>query len=308
MENSRSILTLALLGLLALPGSPAGGQTAATGSPAGGPTGHGELEHQATRDLVDFVTRAASRVSGEGAAACEAFKQPGGEWQAGERYVFVLDMKGQAICHPNQSLEGRDLSELRDPDGKPIMQLILRQLERGASDGWVHYLWPRPGKTVLTWKSTYVREAITPDGSAMVVGAGAYGLKMEKAFIVDRVTEAAELIEAQGKAAFDLLRDKAGGFRFYDAYVFVMSTEGTMLVNPPSPDLEGTSVLEVEDENGVRPGEEMLEVLAETDEGWVSYLWPRPGDKRASPKEAFVKKVKAGGEELVVGAGVYHSD
>ncbi len=297
MKNCRSISMLILLSLLVSPAVPAGERA--------GPV---ELEHQATRDLVDFVTRATALVGEKGAGACKAFKQPGGEWRADERYVFVLDMAGRAICHPNQSLEGRNLSELRDPDGKPIMQLILRQLERGASDGWVHYLWPRPGKTVLTWKSTYVREAAAPDGTAMVVGAGAYGLKMEKAFIVDRVSEAVELIETDGKAAFDVLRDKAGGFRFYDAYVFVMSTQGTMLVNPPSPELEGTSVLEVEDENGVRPGEEMLKVLAETEEGWVNYLWPRPGDKRASRKEAFVRKVKAGGEELVVGAGVYLTD
>ncbi len=297
MNNCRAIPCITLLGLLALPAAGFAEET-----------GQDEFEHQATRDLVDFVTRATGLVAEQGASACDAFKQKDGEWLEGERYVFVLDMQGQAICHPNASLEGRNLNELRDPDGKPIMQLILRQLERGASDGWVHYLWPRPGKTVLTWKTTYVREAAAPDGSAMVVGAGAYGLKMEKAFIVDRVEEAAALIESEGEKAFDVLRDKAGGFRFYDAYVFVMSAGGVMLVNPASSELEGTSVLDVEDENGVRPGEEMLKVLAQTDNGWVSYLWPRPGDKRASRKETFVKKVTAGGQELVVGAGVYPSD
>ncbi len=308
MKNCRSTSTLVLLGLLVILSGPAGGQSEQP--PAGGQAAEAGqlLEYQATRDLVDLVTRAGALVGEQGAAACDAFKQKGGEWLTEERYVFVLDMAGLAICHPNSSLEGRNLSDLRDPDGKPIMQLILRQLERGASEGWVHYLWPRPGKTILTWKSTYVREASAPDGTAMVVGAGAYGLKLEKAFVVDRVIEAAELIEEQGETAFDQLRDKAGGFRFYDAYVFVMSSDGVMLVNPASPELEGTSVLEVEDESGVRPGQEMLKVLARTDEGWVSYLWPRPGDKRASRKEAFVRKVRAGGRELVVGAGIYPSE
>ncbi len=267
-----------------------------------------ELEHQATRDLVDYVTRAAGKVAEQGAAACDALKEEGGEWRDGERYIFVLDMSGQAICHPNSSLEGRDLSDLRDPDGRPIMQMILHQLESGESDGWVHYLWPRPGQTLLTWKTTYVHEATAPDGTAMVVGGGAYGLKLEKAFIVDRVVAAAALIETDGEKAYDVLRDKAGGFQFYDAYVFVMSSDGRMLVNPASPELEGTSVLDVEDEDGVRPGEEMLRVLAEQDEGWVSYRWPRPGDKRASRKETFVTKVTVGGEKLVVGAGIYAAD
>lgn len=299
MRHSLRRAILAVVCLLAVPGFPARGQAAGDAA---------ELEHQSTRDLVDLVKRAAEAVARQGAAACPAFKEKGGEWLADQRYVFVLDMKGKAICHPNPSLEGRDLSDLRDPDGKPVMKLILEQLERGATDGWVHYLWPRPGKTVLTWKSTYVREATTPDGTAMVVAGGAHGLTLEKAFIVERVQAAAELISAEGQAAFDTLRDKAGGFRFYDAYVFVMSKAGVMLVNPPSPDLEGTSVLEVEDENGVRPGQEMLRLLSQTDSGWVTYLWPRPGDRRASRKQAFVTRVEAGGEELVVGAGIYLDD
>ena len=49
-------------------------------------------------------------------------------------------------------------------------------------------------------------------------------------------------------------------------------------------------------------------LLAQTEEGWVSYLWPRPGDQRASRKEAYVRKVSSGGRELVVGAGIYLSD
>ena len=267
-----------------------------------------ELEHQASRDLVDFVNRAAGLVAEKGAASCEAFNAKDGEWRRGELYVFVLDMDGTAVCHPNPSLQGRDLSEVRDPDGKPIMKLMLRQIERGASDGWVHYLWPRPGKSVLTWKSTYVREAAAPDGSAMVVGAGAYNLEMEKSFIVDRVTEAAELIEADGKKAFEVLRDKAGGFVFLDAYVFVMAMDGTELVNAGFPEMEGGNILEYVDDDGVRPAQVMIDLLASEDEGWVKYLWPKPGDKRPSRKEAYVRKVKLGGQQVVVGAGVYPAD
>ncbi len=293
MKLRAQLTPLVLFGLLTLPASQ---PARADGM---------ELEHQATRDLVDFVNRAAELVGKEGAAACAVFKQQGGEWFEGERYIFLLDMQGQALCHPNSSLQGRDLGDLRDPDGRPILKLMMQQLERGAGDGWIHYLWPRPGKTILTWKTTYVRETTAPGGDALVVGGGAYNLVLEKAFIADRVQEAAELIGREGEPAFDVLRDKAGGFRFYDTYVFVMSSDGVMRVNPGSPELEGTSVLDLEDENGVRPGVEMLKILTEQDEGWVSYLWPRPGDRRASPKESYVTRVEVGGQQMIVGAGVY---
>ena len=67
MKKCRAIPCLALLTLLVLP------------------AGAMELEHQATRDLVDFVTRAADLVAKEGAGSCDAFKKEGGEWLAGER-------------------------------------------------------------------------------------------------------------------------------------------------------------------------------------------------------------------------------
>ncbi len=265
-----------------------------------------EPEHEATRGLVDFVSRAAGHFGERGVDACADFKRQGGEWLHGDSYIFVIDMEGNTLCHPTRpSLEGRSIVEIRDPDGKPIVKLFLRQLAGDSKEGWVHYLWPRPGQSVLTWKSTYVRR-VASAGKDYVVGSGAYNLPMEKLFVVDRVEEAADLIARQGRAAFDVLRDKAGGFLFLDAYVFVMDTDGVMLANPAFPEMDGKPALDVQDQEGTYPGREMLALLETRDEGWVSYYWPRPGEARAAKKEAFVKKVTVGGEVLVVGAGVYH--
>ncbi len=266
-----------------------------------------EFEHAESRRLVDLVTRAAAFLAERGSAACDAFKRQGGEWRRGDAYVFVIDTAGEAVCHPAKpDLEGRNILEIRDPDGKPVVQLFLRQLARGSGEGWVHYLWPRPGGTVLGWKSTYVRRA-SAAGVDYIVGSGAYDLEMERAFVVDRVEEAVELLAAEGRAAFDVLRDKAGGFLFLDAYVFVMDAGGVMRVNPAFPEMEGQPALDIEDQEGTSPGREMLQLLETRDQGWVSYYWPRPDGSRAkaAKKEAFVKKVTVGDDLLVVGAGVY---
>lgn len=287
----RSRLFAAFLSLLAL----------AAGLPAV------ELEHAESRQLVDLVTRAGLLFGERGPVACDDFKRDGGEWRRGDAYVFVIDMEGEAVCHPAKpDLEGRNILEIRDPDGKPVVRLFLRQLARGSEDGWVHYLWPRPGRTVLGWKSTYVRRA-SAAGVDYIVGSGAYDLEMEKAFVVDRVEEAVELLVAEGRAAFDVLRDKAGGFLFLDAYVFVMDAGGVMRVNPAFPEMEGQPALDIEDQEGTSPGREMLKLLETEDQGWVSYYWPRPDGTRAKAarKEAFVKKVRLGDDVLVVGAGVY---
>ncbi len=263
-----------------------------------------EAQYLETRRLIDLVSRATELFEQRGHEACAAFKEPDSEWLHDDVYVFVLDFGANAQCHP--TLEGRNLSEFRDADGRPIMELMLRQLRNGGSEGWVHYLWPRPGETVQGWKSTYLRRATCPEHDAeVIVAAGAYGLQLEKIFVVDRVEEAARLLAKEGEAAFDTLRSKSGGFLFYDAYVFVMTDEGTMLAHPATPELEGRSVLDVRDPDGVYPGREMLAALEDAESGWVEYFWPRPGDSEPIFKETYVRKVLTDAGVLVVGSGVY---
>ncbi len=263
-----------------------------------------EAQYRETRKVIDLVSRAAELFEREGHEACAEFKRPDSEWLSGDVYVFVLDFGSNALCHP--TLEGRNLAEFRDADGRPIMELMLRQLRGGGSEGWVHYLWPRPGQTVQGWKSTYLRRATCPEHDEdVIVAAGAYGLQLEKIFVVDRVEEAARLLAREGEAAFDTLRAKAGGFIFFDAYVFVMSWEGTMLAHPFSPELEGKSVLNVRDPDGVYPGRQMLAALEDAGAAWVEYFWPRPGGGEAIFKETYVKKVETDAGVLVVGSGVY---
>lgn len=264
--------------------------------------------HAATRELLSLVHDAAARVAAEGVeGACAEFRTPGSRWLHDETYVFVIDLRGEALCHPGQpALEGRLLLELHDPHGKPIVASFLRELENDK-DGWVHYLWPRPGRdTTFYWKSSFVEKTPTPGGAEVLVGSGVYGLPMERLFVVEQVDDAAALLAAEGEAAFATLRDRASGFRFYDSYVFVMSPEGIQLVNAGFPDLEGQNLLDLTDEDGKVIGREILALLADRDAGWVDYKWPRPGDEKTVGKSTYVRKVALpDGRTLVVGAGIY---
>jgi signal transduction histidine kinase len=264
-------------------------------------------EHPATRDLIALVRDAAARVGEAGVeAACAEFRKEGSRWFQGERYVFVIDLEGNALCHPARpSLEGRSVLDLHDPHGKEIVRNFLRDVEGEGGEGWEHYLWPVPGQSTFYWKTSHVRRAGTPDGRQVVVGSGDYQMKMERFFIVDKVDQAAALIAARGEAAFPELRSKSGGFRFYDSYLFVMEQGGVQLVNAAFPENEGKNLLDLKDTTGKVIGREMLALLADRDAGWVDYMWPRPGDKPASQKSSYVRKVLLGDQMLVVGAGLY---
>ncbi len=269
-----------------------------------------KLEHPESRELVALVARAVELVEGRGMeVACGELKRQDGPWLEADSYVFVLTADGTSLCHPARpALEGRNLEELHDPDDRPILQLMLEQLADGSEDGWIHYLWPRPEDSVLSWKSTYLRRAEGVQGRELIVASGVYRLPVEKLFVVERVEAAAKLLAARGRQAFSTLRDRASGFIFLDTYVYVMSMDQVMLVNPAFPRMEGERVGEVEDTGGRRPADEILALLAERDSGWVSYRWPRPGERRPARKEAYVRKIRLGDEDVVVAAGIYLED
>lgn len=265
-----------------------------------------EPRYEETRALIAQVADAVALVEEVGVeAACAEFRQRDSRWFQGDDYVFVLDMEGLALCHPARpSLEGRDLTDLRDPRGRPIAVLLQREL--AASDsGWVHYLWPRPDQRIFDWKTTHVRRAREPEGREVMVASGRYHMEMEPFFVAEQVDDAIQLIRERGTAdAFAALRDQSSGFLFYNAYVFVLDENGTLLVNNAFPENEGKDLSDLEDSDGKPFVREMLAVPA-GGSAWIDYKWPRPGDTWPSAKSSYVRNVEIGGRRLIVGSGVY---
>jgi len=264
-------------------------------------------QHRETKELIALVEDAAALIAEHGVYdACGHFRQPDSRWLDDEVYVFIIDLEGNAVCHPvRPQLEGKTLLELRDPNGKPIVRNFLREIEGGDEDGWVHYQWPRPGGGTFFWKTSYVRRVKAAEGKSYLVGSGLYQMKPERFFVVEQVDDAADLLETLGELAFETLRDKSSGYRFYDAYVFVMDEQGVQHVNAGFPENEGKNLLDLKDPNGKVIGREILALLDDRSTGWVDYLWPRPGDTRPVQKSTYVRKVDVDGRMLVVGAGMY---
>lgn len=264
-------------------------------------------EHKETKELMALVEDASALIAERGVhEACAQFRQKGSRWLGPELYVFIIDLDGNALCHPARpELEGKTQLELRDPTGKPVVRNFLREVEGGDIDGWVHYQWPRPGGGTFFWKTSYVRRVEAADGKHYLVGSGLYQMKPERFFVVEQVDDAADLLETMGEVAFETLRDESAGYRFYDAYVFVMDEEGVQHVNAGFPENEGRNLLDLKDSDGKVIGREMLALLKNRGSGWVDYLWPRPGDTRPVRKSTYVRKVDVDGRMMVVGAGMY---
>lgn len=262
--------------------------------------------YEETGTVSALAKDAALLVQQRGEGAFTEFKRPNSKWFHDDTYVFVLDWSGTALCvPPDPDLEGQDLSDMTDAGGKRVAAMMRATVSGGKSAGWVHYQWPKPGETQPTWKSSYVMEVTDAAGRKRIVGSGRYNMKVDRVFLVETVDKAAELLEREGRRAFDTLRATSGAFRYQDVYVFVHDRKGTELVNPAFPHLEDKSQWDLKDANGKLIIQESIRALETRDRTWIDYMWPRPGETIPSSKHAYLRRIKVGGEDLYVGAGAY---
>jgi cytochrome c len=81
-------------------------------------------------------------------------------------YVMVYDATGRNVAHgASPALIGKDLIDLKDTEGKPV----IRALVAIADEGWVDYKWPDPISKKIRPKRTYVVRV-----GEYFVGVGAY--------------------------------------------------------------------------------------------------------------------------------------
>ena len=89
----------------------------------------------------------------------------------GEEYVWINDMHPTMVMHPMKpSLDGTDITELKDPNGKRLFVSAVEAVRANGS-GMVDYLWPRPGASEPVPKLSYVI-GFQPWG--WVIGTGVY--------------------------------------------------------------------------------------------------------------------------------------
>jgi len=114
------------------------------------------------------------------------------------------------------------------------------------------------------------------------------------------------MVKAKGlDAALAEISNPKGPFVWKDSYVFAIDSKtGTVLAHPYKPGLVGKNLLGVKDVHGVMFFAEFVKVSnSSAGEGWVDYMWPKPGEKKPSPKETYVLKVP--GQNVSVAAGIY---
>ena len=90
---------------------------------------------------------------------------------SGTEYFWINDMHPRMLMHPiNSALDGKDLSENKDPTGKHLFVEFVNTVKKGGA-GFVSYMWAKPGSEKPVPKVSYV-QGFAPWG--WIIGSGVY--------------------------------------------------------------------------------------------------------------------------------------
>ncbi len=130
--------------------------------------------------LVNYHTRAGLGEMGVEAAQKEAMKTIKAIKYDKNNYFWINDMHPRMIMHPiKPELNGKDLSNVKDPDGKSIFVSFADKV-KSQEAGNVSYQWPKPGSEQPKPKVAYVK-GFKPWG--WIVGSGIYVDDVEVRFL-----------------------------------------------------------------------------------------------------------------------------
>ncbi|MDM8515938.1 cache domain-containing protein [Desulfobacterales bacterium HSG16] len=131
------------------------------------------------------------------------------------------------------------------------------------------------------------------------------GEKATREECISKCKEAAELVKKIGMdAAIAKIMEKDSPFMWKDTYVFCINMKtGVMLAHPAVPNMVGKNVKGFKDKNGVLLTIGYMKIASTKGKGWFDYVWPKPGEKKPSPKSCYVYRVP--GEDVMMLAGIY---
>ena len=129
--------------------------------------------------------------------------------------------------------------------------------------------------------------------------------KATKDECISKCKEAAKIVQEKGlEEVIKQVNNPKGQFVWKDTYAFLINLEnGQVIAHPTNPVLIGKDLANMKDQNGKLFFYDLVETAKTKSEGWVDYVWPKPGEKIPSKKNVFAYKIP--GTNTAVFAGVY---
>ncbi len=155
---------------------------------------------------------------------------------------------------------------------------------------------------VLTWVYFDMRDRIYKDRMRNLKAVTEVAFSLMTEYEARIKTGELSLEEAQKRAA---LRVKS--LRYSEKeYFWINDLHPKMIMHPYKPELDGKDLSDNKDPNGKKLLVEFVEVCRSKGDGFVEYMWPKPGESKPVSKISYVKLFQSWG--WVIGSGLYVDD
>jgi hypothetical protein len=261
--------------------------------------------YQDTKDLVSFVHNASLIVQDKGIESIEYFKKNRKTYNKPDYYLYIYKLDGKNLFHaamPN--IEGQDLLNITDKDGKPVTKLIQEAvMDDSNPHSWVHYSWWESDTFYPVPKSSCHFLISTPEGEKIFVGGGMNYPHEEKEFIRIIVDNAVEIVNSNGTDSFPIIEDPAKQFNFRDVRVFIFDDSGKMIIEPAvNATFPQESVLKCVDDVGFKPFFTAVNDLKTSDSTWEIFMTKNRFARNLVKKCMYIRKANLNGKVVYVGA------
>lgn len=245
----------------------------------------------------ELLERAVSYYQEKHDMALAAFTRQS-EFTQEDLYVYVINTKGVMLASGGSSaaLIGRDVSAMRDAEGKLFFQEILNTAKSNGS-GTVEYRWLNRLDRKIERKITYFQKE-----RDLIIAVGYYIPRASADQAKAMLNRASDAVKTDAKSAFKSFGDLNGKFIEDDLYVFVIGIEDKHFrAHGVSPRLVGTDARTLTDPNGKPIIQLMINMIKSKGQGELEYSWRNPVTNKIEKKHTFVRKV----DNFLVGVGYY---
>ncbi len=202
-------------------------------------------------------------------------------------YFWINDLKPTMIMHPiKPSLDGKDISKVKDKDGKYLFQLMVKVV-KDSGEGFVNYKWSKPGFNTPQDKVSYVK-LFKPYN--WIIGTGEY---------VENLTEK---MQKEAQEAIKNLRYGKNNINYFT----ISDLKGTMIMHPTKPSLNGKNLSNIKDITGKYFFKSFTNIAKNIGSGFETYKWEKPGFEEPQDKISHIILFKPW--NWVITTGAYMDD
>lgn len=132
--------------------------------------------------LISLVNDAVNKVSQKGEAVFCEFRLNDSPWRGQGVYIFVLDLRGNVLVHPDPAMEGTNqLHSNKKGKGNHALKKLIRTFstmsEKKDSKGC--YVWTQEKGLLPQLEECYLSLVQAPSGNCFLIGSGIDARKSE---------------------------------------------------------------------------------------------------------------------------------